>query len=209
MPAKKVTPKGTAAKPANSGTTKTATVKKAATPRKPAASKPAGKKHIRNIRGVDVRLTFESGRRVQLTPRGQRGDLTAVSKEELEDPIFLNNLGVLYEVIDSKTADKVRAKQNTNASLGYSRPEDLLTNERGESIAQVNMQQSFENQGKTIATLQTTDGRVHEEKSIDVVRGGGTNPQRASVPGSIDGTQPSELGTALNINPLPPISERE
>jgi len=207
MPPKKVTPKGTAAKPAGERVTSTRkpVVKKAATTRQPVSAK----KHIRNIRGVDVRLTFESGRRVQLAPRGMRGDMIAVSKEEVEDPIFLNNLGLLYEVISANEADTVRSKQNTNASTRTQRPEDLLTNEKGETISQVNMQQSFESQGKTIATLETTEGGVHEEKSIDVVRGGGTNPARASVPGSIDGTQPSALGTALSINPLPPISERE
>ena len=116
---------------------------------------------------------------------------------------------MLYEVIDGNDAATVREKQNTNASSRTQRPEDFLTNEKGESISQVNVQQSFESQGKTIATLQTTDGGVHEEKSIDVVRGGGTNPARASVPGSIDGSQPSSLGTALSIDPLPAISERE
>ena len=206
MPAKKVTPKGTAAKPAGSGAT---TTKKAATPRKPAASKSTtGKKHIRNIRGVDVRLTFESGRRVQLSPRGQRGDLTAVSKEELEDPIFLNNLGILYEVITEKDAIEIRNKQFTNASGRNPRPEDLLTNEKGESISSTTVTQSFENQGKVIATLQTNEGGIHEQQSIDVVRG--NNPARAAVPGSVDGSQPaSEFGPALSIDVLPPISERE
>ena len=182
MPPKKVAPKGRAARPAGEGVTATRkpVAKKAATTRKPASST---KKHIRNIRGVDVRLTFESGRQVRLAPRGMRGDMTAVSKDELEDPIFLNNLGLLYEVITGKDADDVREKQNTNASTRTVRPEDFLTNEKGEAIADVTLESSYESQGKTIATLETTEGGVHEEQSIDVVRNT-VGPRIAVVPGS-------------------------
>ena len=182
MPPKKVTPKGKAARPAGEGATATrkpAAKKAATTTRKPSSTK----KHIRNIRGVDVRLTFESGRRVQLAPRGMRGDMTAVSKDELDDPIFLNNLGILYEVLAAKDADEVREKQNINASTRTVRPEDLLTNEKGESMSEVTLEGSYESQGKTIATLETTDGGTHEEKSIDVVRNT-VGPRIAVVPGS-------------------------
>ena len=182
MPPKKVAPKGTAARPAGSGSTATRkpVIKKAASTRQPVSST---KKHIRNIRGVDVRLTFDSGRRIQLAPRGMRGDLVAVSKDELEDPIFLNNLGLLYEVISGKDADDVRSKQGTNASTRTQRPEDILTNEKGEAISNVSLDQSNESKGKTLATLQTTEGGVHEEKSIDVVPNT-VGPRIAVVPGS-------------------------
>lgn len=205
MPPKKVTPKGTAAKPAGDGV-KTArkAPTKAATTRKPATST---QKFIRNIRGVNVRVTFESGRRVQLEPRGQRGDMVAVSKDEQNDSSFLGNLGILYEVISSKDANDIRTKQFTNASSHPNRPEALLTNQLGENITSTGIQDSFESQGKVIATLNETVGDTpREQKSTQIIRG--VNPERAAVPGSVDNSQLGQYG-ALDINPLPPISERE
>jgi len=206
MPPKKLTPKGTAAKPAGDGViaTRKAPVKKAAVARKPASPV---KKFIRNVRGVNVRVTFDSGRRVQLEPRGQRGDMSAVSKDELDDPIFLSNLGLLYEIISGADAEEIRAKQFTNASTHPNRPEALLTNQLGENITSSGVDKSFESQGRVIATLHETVGDTpREQKSTQITRG--MNPERSDVPGSSDNSYLSKYDS-VSIDTLPPISERE
>ena len=75
------------------------------------------------------------------------------------------------------------------------------------NITSTGIQDSFESQGKVIATLNETVGDTpREQKSTQIIRG--VNPERAAVPGSVDNSQLGQYG-ALDINPLPPISERE
>jgi hypothetical protein len=204
MPPKKVSPRGQAAEPAGA---KATPAKRTATKAKPAPKKSTPSntnKYVRNVRGVDVRVTFDSGRRIQLAPRGQRNDMTAISKEELDDPIFLNNLGMLYEVISSSEANEIREKQATNASsYTHPRPEHILTTEHGKpsdfgGIAPSNVEQSI-----TIGHLTETEGRNNEQKSIEVTRS--VQPERADVPGS---AALDQYGASISVAPLPPISER-
>lgn len=203
MPPKKVTPKGKAAEPAGAKATpakRTAAKKPAAAPKKRTSTN----KYVRNIRGVDVRVTFDSGRKIALSPRGQRNDMTAISKEELDDPIFLNNLGSLYEVISSADAEKIREKQMTNAaSLAQPRPEHILRTEHDKPSDFAGVTPSNLDQSITIGHLNETDGRNNEEKSIEVTRS--VAPERANVPGS----SLNQYGEAISIAPLPPISERQ
>jgi hypothetical protein len=204
MPPKKLTPNGKGAEPAGAKAIpakRTATKAKA----KPAPRKSTSTtKYVRNVRGVDVRVTFDSGRRIQLNARGQRNDMTAISKDELDDPIFLDNLGVLYEVISSTEANKIREKQMTNASsLATPRPEDILTDPLGNKGEFTGLTPSNEDISITIGQLNETSGRSNEEKSIEVTRS--VQPERANVPGS----SLDQYGKPISIAPLPPISERE
>lgn len=181
MPPKKLTPRGNAAEPAGTKalSAKKAPVKKASTAKKSTASN----KFIRNVLGVNVRLTLDSGRRIDLTPRGQRGDMVAVSKEELDDSIFLNNLGTLYEVISSSEANKIRDKQLTNAGSYVSpRPEQLIKNERGDDIEFTGTEPSNEEISIPVGSLVETETRY--TKGPQVSRS--VSPERASVPGSAD-----------------------
>ena len=184
MPPKKVTPRGQAAEPAGNKAIpakRTAAKKPAAAPKKPTSTT----KYIRNVRGVDVRVTFDTGRKVILSPRGQRNDMTAISKEELDDPIFLNNLGNLYEVVSSADANEIREKQMTNASsLGQPRPEDILTDQLGNRGNFTGLEPSEADKSITIGHLNETEGRNNEEKSIEITRS--VQPQRSEAPGSIE-----------------------
>lgn len=182
MPPKKLTPNGRAAEPA--GSKALPPKKTASTKPKPAAKKTVTSgKHIRNALGVDVRLTFDSGRRIELAPRGQRGDMVAVSKEELDDPIFLNNLGSLYEVITNAEAAKVREKQLTNASTYNSvRPEEIIKSEHGKDIDFAGMEPSNEEISIPVGSLVEKETRY--TKGVEVSREIG--PERVNVPGSID-----------------------
>lgn len=203
MPPKKVSPNGKGAEPAGA---KATTARKKPAVKKPAAPKKrtSSTKYVRNVRGVDVRVTFDSGRKIVLSPRGQRNDMTAISKEELDDPIFLNNLGSLYEVISSAEAEKIREKQLTNSSsFAQPRPEDILRTEHDKPGEFKGLTPSNLDQSITIGHLNETEGRNNEEKSIEVTRS--VAPERANVPGS----SLSQYGEAISIAPLPPISERE
>jgi hypothetical protein len=202
MPPKKVSPRGQAAEPAGAKATpaKRTAAKKPAAPKKSTSTN----KYIRNVRGVDVRVTFGTGRKVQLSPRGQRNDMTAISKEELEDSIFLDNLGGLYEVISASEASKIREKQLTNASTYNSpRPEQLLRTEHDKAANFTGLTPSNDEISITVGQLNETEGRNNEEKSIEVTRAVG--PERANVPGS----SLDQYGKPISIAPLPPISERE
>jgi len=202
MPPKKLTPNGQGAEPAGA---KAIPAKRTATKAKPAPKKSTSTtKYVRNVRGVDVRVTFDSGRRIQLNARGQRNDMAAISKEELDDPIFLDNLGTLYEVISAADATKIREKQMTNASsLATPRPEDILTDPLGNKGEFTGLTPSNEDISITIGQLNEVSGRNNEEKSIEVTRS--VQPARANVPGS----SLDEYGKPISIAPLPPISERE
>lgn len=204
MPPKKLTPNGKAAEPA--GTKATPARKKPVAKAKPAASKSTPtRKFIRNTRGVDVRVTFDSGRRIELSSRGTRGDMAAISKEELDDGIFLDNLGVLYEVISSDEAQDIREKQLTNASsLASPRPEDLLRSEHDKPTEFTGVAKSDAERSITIGRLNEIEGRNNEEKAIEVTRS--VQPERVDVPGS---SSLDQYGQPVSIAPLPPISERE
>lgn len=195
MPPKKLTPNGKAAEPA--GAKALASTKKPATKAKPAVKKTvtAGK-HIRNLLGVDVRLTFDSGRKVELSPRGQRGDMVAVSKDEMEDPIFLNNLASLYEVISNAEATKIREKQFTNASSYNSpRPEQIIKSEQGNDIEFTGMEPSNEDVSISVGSLVETETRY--TKGPQVTRS--VQPERADVPGSASVDQ---YGNPVSVAPI-------
>lgn len=195
MPPKKVTPRGQAAEPAgNKATAARKTAKKAT--KAPAAKRTSSTtKYIRNVRGVNIRVTLDSGRRIELNPRGQRNDMVAISKDELEDPIFLNNLGTLYEVISSADAAKIRDKQMVNASYGTPRPEDILTSEHGKPSNFGGVEPSNSEIAIPVGSLVENETRY--TKGLEVSRS--VAPQVANVPGSAGISQTS----------LPPISERE
>lgn len=187
MPPKKLTPNGKAAEPAGNKAL-AATKSKSKTAAKSTGTKRSSSstmKYIRNVRGVQVRVTFDTGRKVVLTPRGQRNDMTAISKEELDDPIFLNNLGSLYEVISSKEADEIRQKQNTNASSASLRPEDILRTSLDEPSKFAGVEMSDAEKSVTIARLNEVEGRPNEDRATEIVPvRGGLEPARANVPGS-------------------------
>lgn len=80
----------------------------------PAKRKTTGQQFIRNVRHVQVSLRLGTGRRIELKPRGQRGDTVPVNKDEMVDEIFLGNVGILFEVIPQAEATKIIEKQTTN-----------------------------------------------------------------------------------------------
>jgi hypothetical protein len=200
MPPKKVSPNGKAAEPAGAKATpaRKPVAKKTAAPRKTSSTG----KYLRNIRGVEVRVTFHSGRKIELASRGQRGDMAAITKEELDDAIFLGNLGIIYEVISSAEAQKIRDKQFTNvSSMNHPRPEQIIKSQLGKDIEFTGVEPSNEEISIPVGTLVEKETRY--TKGPEVTRS--VQPERAEVPGSTSLNQYQPV----SIAPLPPISERE
>jgi hypothetical protein len=182
MPPKKLTPNGQAAEPV--GAKIAATRKPAAKPKATPKRSTSSNKYVRNVRGVNVRVTFDTGRKIELAPRGQRNDMTAISKDELDDPIFLNNLGSLYEVISAADAQEIREKQMTNAStLSQPRPEDILTDQLGNAGNFTGLDASNTEKSITIGHLNEVEGRPNEERATEITRSS-VGPRVAVVPGS-------------------------
>ena len=86
---------------------------------------------IRNTRYVPIGMRLGSGRRIDLQPRGMRGDTAPVSEDEMNDEVFLGNLDVLFEVISDTDAKDVIKKQTTNQQKVHPALHHLR-NERGE-----------------------------------------------------------------------------
>lgn len=140
------------------------------------------RKHIRNIRGVLVRVTLDNGRRILLEPRGQRGDQTAITEDDQDDAIFLNNLGLLYEVLSHDQANEARDKQSKNQNPS-AHPSTQLLDHLGNPIPFNGSASSVESQGVVVATLDEISGDPYSEREIEVNRVRG--PERVNVPGSL------------------------
>lgn len=140
---------------------KTGTTKKAAPKRQPAASR---EKFVRNLTGTEfrIRLTRQvhPERPFVLQPRGQRGDIAPLKKEDLQDPILLDNLALgVIELITAAEAKAAIEKQGINLQAPHPAL-NALRNELGEEYPEgaLKTEPAFEEQGITVAHLE--DGQV-------------------------------------------------
>jgi hypothetical protein len=110
-------------------------------------------KYIRNVRYVPVSIRLDTGRRLELRPRGQRGDTLPVNEEEMQDEKFLGNMDLLFEVITPTEAKNVIAKQTTNQQVVHPALAHLK-NERGEQYERgVVIEENFTDQGQRVAVV--------------------------------------------------------
>lgn len=184
---KRLTPKGQAAPPVEPNVAAASIPKKQPTPKRlPQVSKKPGVKYIRNIRGIQCRITLKDGkgRRIELDPRGQRGDIEIVNKQEQEDPIYLANLNLLYEEIPAEEAQEIIANQQTNAQNLEHPLWAHLRNEQGKEYTQRHMvvEDSIEEQAIVVAKVEETPAGRFTDKNSEVVRSAG--PQFTEAPGS-------------------------
>lgn len=183
MAPKKVTPRGKAAQPP-----------KASAAKKPAAKKAAPKKRgstQRFIRAIyspagGTRLTLNNGNRFLLQPRGQVGDLAPVTKDDRDDPIYIQNLAVMFEEISAAEAKKIIASQNINAQPNRPRTIDYIKDEYGNPVNQnVKVEKPFEQQGQVVAHIEDgPEGRFTDGHQGRITRAPGEAPQQVAVPGS-------------------------
>jgi hypothetical protein len=131
------------------------------------------KQYIRNTRHVPVSVRLDTGRRLELRPRGQRGDSLPINDEEMQDEKFLGNVGILFEVIPTAEAQNVIQKQTTNQQSVHPALAHLK-NERGEQYEKgVVVEENYTDQGKAVAV-------VNERGQIE----------RFRAPGSVDNPLP-------------------
>lgn len=187
---KRLTPRGEAAPPVEpivtGATMPPRPVKRQSTKAKPKKlPAKAGIKYVYNLHHIPCRVTLASKREIQLEPRGQRGDVDVVNAEEQEDPKFLANLNLIFEIIEPELAQSIIANQQTNA-----RQEDHpiwkhLRNEQGDPYSQRHavIEEVFERQGIVVGSVSTPskDGSSSSQR-IEMTRSGA--PEIVQAPGS-------------------------
>jgi hypothetical protein len=181
---RKVTPKGKAATPPTADTPKPA--KKTTTRKRTtkAAEPQSENKYIRNIRGVQCRITLDDDR-ILLEPRGQRGDIKRVVEDHMADPNFEPNIGMIYEVLNEEAAKDILRKQANNQQVGATTV-DYLLNEYGQPYQRGPVvERPYEQQGQVVAQIQDGGQTRHSDRSEQIVRGQGAPPLPAQVPGSV------------------------
>lgn len=163
-----------------------AAAKRSASARKSSAKKAAPrstKKFLRNLTGTEVSLRLERQerpkKRHELKPRGQRGDLVLLQKEDLSDPIVTENVALgVVEVITEAEAKQVIEQQSVNIQARQHPALALIKNELGESIETVVLEPPEAERGTVVATLE--EGNLPSEgKGVDwgrVKRGPGEAP---------------------------------
>lgn len=182
---KRLTPRGEAAPPVEpiitGATLPTRESAQKSSGRKPKKSSP-GVMYVRNLHHIMSRVTLASGRQILLQPRGQRDDIDIVNKEEQQDPKFLANKDLLFELIDGETAERIIYKQQHNRRQGGVMQH--LRNEKGEAYTQTaaTIEEVFENQGEVVGTIEETGSGRFTDHNQEVRRSVG--PQRVSRPGS-------------------------
>lgn len=129
--------------------------------------------YIRNVRHVPVSIRLDTGRKIELRPRGQRGDTVPVNSEEMQDEKFIGNQDLLFELLTNAEGKNVYKKQVNNQQSVHPALSQIR-NERGEEYTKgVVVEENFQDQGKAVAV-------VDERGQI----------QRFRAPGSVDNPLP-------------------
>lgn len=127
--------------------------------------------YLRNLHGCESRVNLSDGRKIELKPRGQRGDMESVTADEFKDQKVQDNIGLVYEPLTEESARKVMDKQNTNRQEPHA-PFAAITNERGEQYHQANVpvEKAFEEQGEVVGKIENQPGLKNQEARENVVR---------------------------------------
>lgn len=189
MAPKKVTPRGKAAAAPSARTTG-----KRAQPTPP-KKRGTTQRYIRAIYAPagGTRLTLNNGNRFHLQPRGQINDLAPVTKDDITDPVYVQNKNLMFEEISSAEAKKIIEGQATNAQTPRNRGViEHIRDEYGNPVNQeVKMEQPFEQQGQVVANIEDgPSGRFTDGYQGKITRAPGEAPQQVSVPGSVGNPLP-------------------
>lgn len=153
--------------------------------------------YIRNLHNMAGGARFDlalNSVRIDLRPRGQRGDMRPVTQEMIDDPVYQFNKGIIFEEIPFDAGQEIIRKQAINQQSG---PDtfDLLTNEYGQKYKQVRatVTAPFEQQGQVVANIapaadgRNTTGNVELDRAVvpqDYFGNGQLGPEQVEVPGS-------------------------
>ena len=145
-----------------------------------------GPVYIRNMTHTEFNLRLDSQqgngnirpRRIQLKPRGMRGDMHPIKDEDHQDPILITNMGMgLLELIPAGVAQQIIEKQTRNMNQQRVHPAmQVLSNEYKtlkdnhvdvSANPTLKIEAEYNSQGITVATV---DPRVSqggfEDKSL-------------------------------------------
>lgn len=126
-------------------------------------------KWVRNLYPgpYSLRLERQQGekkKRIELQPRGHRGDMHPLQDEDLNDPILLSNLSIGYiEIISEREAKEAIDKQTHNMQRAHV-PLAILRNEHGKPYApdSIKLEAEFNKQGVVVAYENPDVGKQHE-----------------------------------------------
>jgi hypothetical protein len=124
-------------------------------------------KYIRNIRHVPVSIRLDTGRKIQLQPRGQRGDTVPVNNEEMQDEKFVGNQDLLFELVTESEGKNIIAKQTTNQQAVHPALFQIRTPTGEVYRSGVVVEENFTDQGKVVGVV---DERGHSLKYRQTVR---------------------------------------
>lgn len=176
-------------------------------------------RYVRNRSGAPFRMKLSrhtSGQAgIALKPRGERGDIAPLEPGDLEDIIVRDNAQLgLIEIITEAEALGAMGKQTTNQQAVHPALAALRNSQGEEGMTLAPMQQSFEEQGITVAKLE--DGQIAFEKdglgrdTSNIKRQPGESPGvPANIPGAEPGHSPaneapsflSDLRSKTTVNP--------
>jgi hypothetical protein len=160
------------------------------TPAKAAAPR-STKKFLRNLTGYEVGIRLERQERPKkrhdLKPRGQRGDLVLLQKDDLSDPAVTENVALgVVEVITEAEARRVIEGQSTNQQQSVHPSLAIIKNELGEPITTVTLEADEADRGTVVANLE--DGNLPSQgKGVDWARTKRGPGQAPGTPAGIAG----------------------
>lgn len=163
-----------------------------------------GPLYIRNMTHTEFNLRLDSQqgngnirpRRIQLKPRGMRGDMHPIKEEDHQDPILITNLNMgLLELIPAGVAQTIIEKQTRNMNQQKVHPShQILANEykilrdNHVDVAEhptIKIEAEYNSQGITVATV---DPRVSQGGFEDK-----TLQRSGDLQGGLSRTSPEEV----------------
>jgi hypothetical protein len=194
------TVKGNGRKTATPPSTPTPTPVKAAKKKDTTAAVSPSKSlhYIRNLHNMAGGARFDLAMhdtRIDLRPRGERGDMRLVTQEMIDDPVYQFNKGLIFEEIPIDQGQEIIRKQAINQQSGPG-VFDLLTNEYGKKYEQTRASVTlpFEQQGQVVASIDPGGDGRYTSGNVDINRrdvqpsdffgNEQMGPQQVEVPGS-------------------------
>jgi len=102
-------------------------------------------------------------KKLELKPRGKRGDMHQLDDLDEKDPnLAMNVERGFIEIIPNGQAKRIIAKQTQNIGQNVHYPLAILTNEKGEALQRVRTEIEFSQQGVTVAYNDPNIGEQHE-----------------------------------------------
>lgn len=91
--------------------------------------------YARNLHHIPVGFRI-NGKRIDLKPRGERGDLVKITPEQLQDDSIINQVQITVELVPEQAARDIISKQSHNIQRQPHPTFALLRNEIGEEYSE-------------------------------------------------------------------------